>query len=65
MVIKVNGVDCSTNAHNLASYIDEAGYDRRYIAIEHNGMIVSKACYDSVVLQDDDILEIVTFVGGG
>ena len=35
------------------------------VAVERNGQIVPKAQYDGIVLEDDDVVEIVSFVGGG
>ena len=49
----------------IGAYLEQMQYDRVRIAIERNGDIVPKAEYDTVVLQDGDVLEIVRFVGGG
>jgi thiamine biosynthesis protein ThiS len=35
------------------------------LAIEHNLIIVPKSLYGSTVINDDDLIEIVHFVGGG
>ena len=35
------------------------------IAIEHNGVIVSKVNYKNKKLKDNDKIEIVHFIGGG
>ncbi len=35
------------------------------IAVERNKEIVPKSSYATVVLQDGDVLEIITFIGGG
>ena len=40
-------------------------YDPKRIAVERNGEIVFKSQYDDVVLQDEDSIEVVSFVGGG
>ncbi|MDF2500113.1 MAG: thiamine biosynthesis protein ThiS [Anaerosporomusa subterranea] len=40
-------------------------FDCKTIAVERNGVIVPKAEYDSIRLSDEDMLEIVRFVGGG
>ena len=37
----------------------------KLVAIEKNGEIVPKALYESTLLKDGDILEVVSFVGGG
>ena len=35
------------------------------IAVERNGDIVPKAQYDETMLCDGDVVEVVSFVGGG
>lgn len=49
----------------LLAFLTASGYNLKTIAVERNGMIVSKAEYESVCLTDEDTLEIVNFVGGG
>lgn len=62
----VNGqvyhTDCSVK---LTVLLDELGYDQTKIAVELNGMIISRANYAKTNIQQDDCLEIVSFVGGG
>ena len=35
------------------------------IAVERNGEIIPKTSYQDIILQDGDVLEVVSFVGGG
>jgi sulfur carrier protein len=49
----------------LLDYLQQAGYKPERIAVERNGSIVPRNDYDKIVLQLEDILEIVQFVGGG
>lgn len=35
------------------------------VAVEHNRRIIKKADYEKTVLQENDTVEIVHFVGGG
>ena len=64
--MKVNGKDLSTDSPmSLADFVTSAGYDVQRIAVELNGAIIPKNSFSSTVLNDDDSLEIVTFVGGG
>jgi thiamine biosynthesis protein ThiS len=39
--------------------------DERYVAVELNRRIVPRAQFSEKLLMENDILEIVTFVGGG
>ena len=40
-------------------------HDKRRIAAEVNLEIIDKEHYDSVMLKEGDIVEIVSFMGGG
>lgn len=65
-MIRVNGVE-ETNAagQSLQSYLEQKGYRMNRIAVEKNGSIVPKASYKDTILEDGDVLEVVSFVGGG
>ena len=64
--MKVNGRDVSLGAAiSLEEFIDTNGYRKERIAVELNGRIVLKAEYETTVLEENDSIEIVTFVGGG
>jgi thiamine biosynthesis protein ThiS len=49
----------------LPSLLEELGVDRRLVAVAHNGEVVPRDQYESVVLHDGDRVEIVRMVGGG
>ena len=49
----------------LLDYLDQLGVDPKSIAVEHNGEIIERAEYSSIVLRDGDRVEIVRMVGGG
>ena len=46
----------------LLSYLN---LPKAKIAVELNREIVPKSRYEAVILQDGDMLEIITFIGGG
>lgn len=50
---------------DLVTYLQENNYPLDKIAIELNGQIVPKSKYTQTILNPNDKLEIVTFVGGG
>lgn len=50
---------------SLAKFLQQRQYRTERVVVELNGTIVPKASYDEIILQDADILEIVSFVGGG
>ena len=61
----VNGVETARTAGTLAEFLAAAGYDISRVAVEKNGIIVPRGKFESEVLNDNDKLEVVHFVGGG
>lgn len=63
-MITVNGekLDFSGTVSELLAVME---YNGKRVAVELNENIVSKAEYENTLLDDDDKLEIVRFVGGG
>ena len=49
----------------LPQLLEELGIDRRLVAVAHNGDVIPRDQYESVVLHDGDRVEIVRMVGGG
>ncbi|MHB1843932.1 MAG: sulfur carrier protein ThiS [Deltaproteobacteria bacterium] len=49
----------------LARLIDDLGLSAARLAVERNREIVPRAERERVALRDGDVLELVTFVGGG
>lgn len=64
-MILINGEQTTADGMTLAAYLQTTAYDSRRIAVERNGEIVPKSQYDTVLLQEGDTIEIVSFVGGG
>ena len=64
-MIKINGKEFDIAGKTLADYLAATNYDPRRIAVERNGDIVPKSQYGETVLKDGDVIEIVSFVGGG
>ncbi len=64
-MVKINGKALDVAGMTLAEYLLTTDYDPRRIAVERNGQIVPKASYAQTVLEAEDSLEIVSFVGGG
>lgn len=65
-MIKVNGREVKLEGnYTISKYLQLNGYKKLLVAVECNGEIVSKDNYDSKIIKDGDVLEIVTFVGGG
>ena len=64
-MIKVNGECLNMDGKVLSDYLAGTKFDPVRIAVEKNGQIVPKRLYAETVLEDGDVLEIVSFVGGG
>lgn len=64
-MVKVNGEYLDIVGKTIAEYLAGTKYDMKRIAVEKNGDIVPKAAYESTVLEDEDSIEVVSFVGGG
>lgn len=65
-MLKVNGrdkkfVQCMT----VETLLVEMDYSLFKVAVERNGVIVSRHMLSQVVLEDGDVIEVVSFVGGG
>ena len=65
-MIYVNGNQMS-NVDNLSlsDYLVREGYTISFVAVECNGSIVPKIQYEEKILTDGDVIEVVSFVGGG
>ncbi|MCL2409368.1 MAG: sulfur carrier protein ThiS [Oscillospiraceae bacterium] len=64
--MRVNGDEKSLNGvYTLKDFLAREGYDITRIAVEKNGVIIPKTSFESETLDENDRLEIVTFVGGG
>lgn len=64
-MVVVNGKSLDVAGKTLKEYLEMANYNLRTIAVEWNEEIVSGEQYEDIVLQDGDIVEVVSFVGGG
>lgn len=64
-MLKINGVETDAAGMSVSAYLAAAGYAASRVAVEKNGRIVPKKDYDVTFFSDGDIVEIVSFVGGG
>ena len=64
--INVNGEnkECPTGS-SVSKLLESLDIDNRHIAVELNHKIVPRKQFSERMLQENDSLEIVTFVGGG
>ena len=64
-MVKINGESLEVGGKTVSEYLNSAGYDLMRVAVELNGDIVPKAQYVKTIFKDGDIVEVVSFVGGG
>ena len=64
-MVVINGEKLDIDGMILLTYLQENNYPLERIAVEINEEIVPKSQYDTVVLNDGDTVEVVSFVGGG
>lgn len=65
-MITVNGKKIPWKENlSVADYLDANGYKINRIAVELNYEIVPKNQYSTTLLKEGDVMEVVSFVGGG
>ncbi|MDU2289114.1 sulfur carrier protein ThiS [Clostridium disporicum] len=64
--MKVNGSEMNfKNINNIIELLDKLKVNEDRVVIELNGVIVSKEDFGNVNLNEDDTIEVISFVGGG
>jgi sulfur carrier protein len=64
-VVKINGEVVDATGKTISEYLATANFNPTLIVVELNEEIVPKSQYDKTIIEDDDTIEIVSFVGGG
>lgn len=64
-MVKVNGELLDIAGKTVSEYLNAFNYDTKRIVVEINEAIVPKLQYDNTVICDGDVVEVVSFVGGG
>ena len=65
-MVKVNGTEREYRpSMSVLQLLVEMGYSITRVAVEKNGEIVPKNRLSDTYLEDEDSLEVVSFVGGG
>jgi len=64
--MRFNGTTVSIDgAETLQDFVTARGFETGRIAAELNGEIIPRKEYGNVTLSEEDVLEVVRFVGGG
>lgn len=64
-MVRINGKEEAAAGMLLKDYLEQNGYPADGIVVECNEQIVPKHQYESCVIRDGDVIEVVSFVGGG
>ena len=66
ITLQVNGESqtCPPDT-TLPGLLQQLGMDPRLVVVEYNGEILHRQFWETITMQADDRLEVVTIVGGG
>jgi sulfur carrier protein len=64
-MVKINGEVVDVVGKTISEYLATTNYNLQLIAVELNEEIVPKSQYDTTIIQNEDTIEVVSFVGGG
>ena len=64
-MVMMNGEEKEIAGKNLLEYLKENGFNPEHLVVERNFEIIPKEQFGSVTIQDEDVIEVLRFVGGG
>ena len=64
-MVMINGEEKEIAEKNLLEYLKENGFNPEHLVVERNFEIIPKEQFGSVTIQDEDVIEVLRFVGGG
>ena len=64
-MVMINGEEKEIAGKNLLEYLKENGFNPEHLVVERNFEIIPKEHFGSVTIQDEDVIEVLRFVGGG
>ena len=65
LMIQVNGKKLDINEITICKLLEENGYGTQRVAVEVNYEIIPRSQHNDYILHSGDVVEIVSFVGGG
>ena len=63
--VRVNGTNERLKACTIEDLVAKKGLVAASLVVEHNGRIVKQTDWNNVMLSQQDVLELLNFVGGG
>ena len=64
-MVKINGEEKEIAGKNILEYLKEAGFEPERVVVERNLDIIPKDELGNTIIQDEDVIEVLRFVGGG
>ena len=64
-MVKVNGKEKDIAGLNLLEYLEETGYRPDRVVVERNLEILAREDLGNITIQDEDMIEVLEFMGGG
>ena len=64
-MVKINGEERTLAGKNLLEYLKESGFEPERVVVERNLEIIPQEKLGNVIIQDEDAIEVLRFVGGG
>ena len=64
-LVKINGEERNLAGKNLLEYLKESGFEPERVVVERNLEIIPQEKLGNVIIQDEDVIEVLRFVGGG
>ena len=64
-MVRINGESKDIAGLNLLNYLTEAGFNPERVVVERNLETVPKDKTADVIIEDEDTIEVLQFVGGG
>lgn len=65
MQIKLNGSLINTESQNVLELLREYKIETKSVAVAINLEVIKQDKWDSYLLQENDVVECLTFMGGG
>ena len=64
-MVKVNGKEKDIAGQNLLEYLEETGYRPDRVVVERNLDILAREDLSNIIIEDEDTIEVLEFMGGG
>ncbi|MFO7748722.1 MAG: sulfur carrier protein ThiS [Desulfobacteraceae bacterium] len=65
MEIQLNGTVVNSSAADLMELVTEQGLDPGCVVVEHNHGVIKQEAWEKTPVCNGDIVELLSFVGGG